>query len=99
MKPLGYPPVLRGAPATALLPASALLMMLSAAVTATATSACTFDPAARGPGGVGTHPPPAALGGRGPGITPGFGGNSSGNLPPLTPADVGSYGLGDPVTG
>jgi len=91
MKPLAYPPVRRGAPATLLL---ASVMILPSLLTA---AGCTFDPAARGPSD-GMHPPGTGVGGRGMGI--GFGGNGGGTkLPPLMPADTGSYGRGDPVTG
>jgi fibro-slime domain-containing protein len=59
---------------------------------------CSFDPAARapGPGGV---PGPVGHGGRGSGIPAGNGGNSGGPIPPITPADIGGYGLGDAVGG
>jgi fibro-slime domain-containing protein len=59
---------------------------------------CSFDPGAPGVGGGG---PPGTVGhgGRGSGIPAGNGGNSGGPVPPITPADIGGYGLGDAVSG
>src|ERR1700712_709027 len=59
---------------------------------------CTFDPGARGPGG-GPGTPTDGRGGRGTGVPAGGGGSFGGAIPPLMPGDIGSYGLGDPVTG
>jgi fibro-slime domain-containing protein len=59
---------------------------------------CSFDPGGRlpNPGGGPTTGPGAPKDGGG--ITVGNGGTSGGNTPPLMPADIGAYGLGDPVT-
>ena len=62
---------------------------------ALAGAGCSFDPPAREPGPAGSTTG-GGRGGGGTGVRPGVG---TGATPPLTPADIGAYGLGDPVTG
>jgi fibro-slime domain-containing protein len=63
---------------------------------ALAPAGCSFNPDARelGPGSATTAG--GRGGGGGTGVRPGTG---NGTVPPLSGADVGAYGLGDPVTG
>jgi fibro-slime domain-containing protein len=75
----------------------AAALWLGTAGTAVSALGCSFDPAARDPGPPGSSGNGAGRGGGGgTGVRPGLG---MGAVPPLTPADVGAYGLGDPVTG
>jgi fibro-slime domain-containing protein len=70
---------------------------LGTAGTAVSGFGCSFDPAAREPGPPGSSTTGGGRGGGGgTGVDPGLG---MGAVPPLTRADVGAYGLGDPVTG
>jgi len=61
-------------------------------------ASCTWDPGAPGIGGGGGQPP-TGRGGHGMGIIPGGGGNIGAVIPPLMPADTGSYGRGEMISG
>jgi fibro-slime domain-containing protein len=70
------------------------------AVAGLLVGACSFDDSVRSGASGSGNPPGGGRGGNaGTGVLPGGGGNGSGPIPPITPADIGGYGLGNPVTG